>query len=284
LDTATCYAIAFAAEDAQGMKRAAALASGMLWAEDWMSQAEALAAADRGQIRLAHQLSRRARMLAVSVGQTERAARYESALAVDEVLFGYPAEGIRAANEALRTSHGRDVEYTAALAFGLAGEVGQSDALRRDLHDRFPEDTVVNRIYLPVLSAVLGMAKGNAPEAVEALQVTASGEMAMVDDGSAMLGNVHSPYIEARPCYESARQRRASQNSTRLWNIPESVRRSDWLACSSRSLEAIALGATPSRLEAHTRRSSSDGPAPIQIRQSSQRLGVSWTRFTNYGL
>jgi hypothetical protein len=56
----------------------------------------------------------------------------------------------------------------------------------------------VNRIYLPVLSAILAMAKGNAPEAVEALQVTASGEMAMVGDGSAMLGNVHSAYIRGQ--------------------------------------------------------------------------------------
>jgi tetratricopeptide (TPR) repeat protein len=192
------YAIAFTAEDAEGMKHAAALSSGRLWAEDWMSQAEALAAADRGQIRLARQLSRRARALAVSVGQPERAAGYESAFAVDEVLFGYPGEAIRAATESLQTSHGRDVEYTAALAFGLAGEVKQSAALRRDLRDRFPEDTVVNRIYLPVLSAVLAMAKGDAPEAVEALQVTAIGEMAMVGDGSAMLGNVHSPYIRGQ--------------------------------------------------------------------------------------
>ena len=192
------YAIAFAAEDAEGMKHAAALASGKLWAEDWMSQAEALAAADRGQIRLARQLSRKAKALALSEGQPERAAGYESAFAVDEALFGYPGEAIRGATEALRTSHGRDVDYTAALAFGLAGEVRQSDALRRDLHDRFPEDTVVNRIYLPVLSAVLAMAKGNAPEAVEALQFTASGEMAMVGDGSAMLGNVYSPYIRGQ--------------------------------------------------------------------------------------
>jgi eukaryotic-like serine/threonine-protein kinase len=151
------YAIAFAAEDAEAMKHAAALASGKPWAEDWMSQAEALAAADRGQIHLARQLSRQARELAIGLGQPERAAGYESAFAVDEALFGYTEEASRAATEALRISHARDVEYTAALAFGLAGEVKQSDALRKDLHDRFPEDTAVNRIYLPVLSAVLAI-------------------------------------------------------------------------------------------------------------------------------
>jgi DNA-binding winged helix-turn-helix (wHTH) protein/tetratricopeptide (TPR) repeat protein len=199
------YAIAFAAEDTEGMKRAAALASGKPWAEDWMSQAEALAAADRGQIHVGRQLSRRARELAIGVGQPERAAGYESAFAVDEALFGYPREAIRAATQALQMSRARDVEYTVALAFGLVGEVQQADVLRKDLHDRFPEDSAVNRIYLPVLSAILAMDKGNAPEALEDLQVTAIGEMAMVGDGGAMLGNVHSPYIRGEALFRTNR-------------------------------------------------------------------------------
>jgi DNA-binding winged helix-turn-helix (wHTH) protein/tetratricopeptide (TPR) repeat protein len=199
------YAIAFANADSEGMKGAAALASGKPWAEDWMTQFEALTAADRGQIRLARELSRKARQLAISVGQPERAAGYESAFAVDEALFGYPREAIQGATEALRMSHARDVEYTAALAFGLAGDAKQSDALRKDLNDRFPEDTVVNRIYLPVLNAVLALDKGDAHEAVEDLQVTTTGEMAMVGDGSAMLGNVHSPYIRGEALFHDVR-------------------------------------------------------------------------------
>jgi hypothetical protein len=105
----------------------------------------------------------------------------------------------------LQVSRARDVEYTAALAFGLAGDVKQSDALRKDLHDRFPEDTIVNRIHLPVLSAVLALDKGNAQEAVEDLQVATTGEMAMVGDGSAMLGNVHSPYIRGEALFGAGR-------------------------------------------------------------------------------
>jgi tetratricopeptide (TPR) repeat protein len=199
------YAIAFTNTDTEGMKRAAAMAVGKPWAEDWLTQFEALTAADRGQIRLARQLLRKARELAISVGQPERAAGYESAFAVDEALFGYPKEAIQGATGALRISRARDVEYTAALAFGLAGDVKQSDALQKDLHDRFPEDTAVNRIYLPVLSAVLALDKGDANEAVEDLRVTTTGEMAMVGDGSAMLGNVHSPYIRGEALFRAGR-------------------------------------------------------------------------------
>jgi tetratricopeptide (TPR) repeat protein len=72
------YAIAFATEDTEGMKRAASAAAGKPWAEDWMTQTEALAAADRGQIRLARQHSRKAMEQAIRVGQPDRAAGYES--------------------------------------------------------------------------------------------------------------------------------------------------------------------------------------------------------------
>jgi DNA-binding winged helix-turn-helix (wHTH) protein/tetratricopeptide (TPR) repeat protein len=214
------YAIAFAAGDTEGMKRAAALAVGKPWAEDWMTQFEALAAADRGQIRLARQLSRKARELAISVGQPERATGYESGFAVDEALFGYPSQATRAATEALQVSRARDVDYTAALAFALAGDVKQSDALRKDLHDRFPEDTVVNRIYLPVLSAVLAMYKGDANEAVEDLQVTTTGEMAMVGDGSAVLGNVHSPCIRGEALFRAGRVKEGIAEFQKLVDHP----------------------------------------------------------------
>ena len=214
------YAIAFAAEDAEGMKHAAALASGKPWAEDWMSQAEALAAADRGQIHLARQLSRQARELAISEGQPERAAGYESAFAVDEALFGFPREAIRAATDALRMSRGRDVEYTAALALGLAGNVQHADVLRKDLQDRFPEDTVVKGIYLPVLNARLAMYKGDAHQAVQDLEVATAREMALVGDGSAMLGNVHSPYIRGEALFRTGRVREGIAEFQRLVDHP----------------------------------------------------------------
>jgi eukaryotic-like serine/threonine-protein kinase len=49
------------------------------------------------------------------------------------------------------------------------------------------------------------MDKGNASEAVEALQITTTGEMAMVGDGSAMLGNAHSPYIRGEALFRTGR-------------------------------------------------------------------------------
>jgi eukaryotic-like serine/threonine-protein kinase len=189
------YSIAFLKNDTDGMNRVVALAQGKPWAEDWLTQAQALTAADAGQLHLARTLSQKAVELALRAGQPDRAAGYEASFAVYEAFIGYPKEARGRAAEALKLSRGRDVEYATGLAFGMAGHLSQAEELLKDLQFRFPEDTVVNRFYLPVLRAVIAM-KDKAPQAaIDALQGALSREMALVGDGPAVLGNVHSPYV-----------------------------------------------------------------------------------------
>jgi tetratricopeptide (TPR) repeat protein len=189
------YSIAFLKTDTDGMNRVVALAQGKPWAEDWLTQAQALTAADAGQLQLARKLSQRAVELALRAEQPERAAGYEASFAVYEAFIGYPNQARRRAAEALKFSRGRDVEYATGLVFGMVGDLSQAEELLKDLQFRFPEDTAVNRFYLPVLRAVIAM-KNRAPQAaIDALQVALSHEMALVGDGSAVLGNVHSAYV-----------------------------------------------------------------------------------------
>jgi hypothetical protein len=46
------------------------------------------------------------------------------------------------------------------MVFGTVGDLSQAEELLKDLQFRFPEDTVVNRFYLPVLRAVIAMKTG----------------------------------------------------------------------------------------------------------------------------
>ena len=178
------------------MNRVVALSQGKPWAEDWISQAQAMTAANAGQLQLARKLSQRAVDLALRAEQPGRAAGYEASFALYEALFGYPREAIGRASAALKFSRGRDIEYAAGLALGSAGALSQAEKLSRDLQFRFPEDTVVNRFYLPVLRAVIAMKNRAPPQTtIDLLQVALPGEMALVGDGSAILGNVHSPYV-----------------------------------------------------------------------------------------
>jgi DNA-binding winged helix-turn-helix (wHTH) protein/tetratricopeptide (TPR) repeat protein len=189
------YSIAFLKNDTVGMNRVVALAQGKPWAEDWLTQAQALTAADAGQLQLARKLSQRAVELALREEEPERAAGYEASFAVYEAFIGDPKQARGRAAAALKLSRGRDIEYTTGLVSGMLGDLSKAEELLKDLQFRFPEDTTVNRFYLPVLRAAIAM-KNRAPQtAIDDLQVALSHEMALVGDGSAVLGNVHSAYM-----------------------------------------------------------------------------------------
>ena len=51
----------------------------------------------------------------------------------------------------------RDVDYAAAFALALSGDLPQSRALAEDLAREFPEDTFVQFMYLPTLRALFAL-------------------------------------------------------------------------------------------------------------------------------
>ena len=98
------------------MEREVARAKGKQGGEDVMTHSESLVLARSGQLRKAAEMSRRAVDLAITAGQRERAAAYQSAPGVWEAFFGNAPAARRSAEEALKLSKGRDVEYGAAFA------------------------------------------------------------------------------------------------------------------------------------------------------------------------
>jgi len=214
------YSIAFRSNNSDDMNRVVELSQGKPWAEDWITQAQAQTAADAGQWQLARKLSQSAVDIALRAQQPDRAAGYEASFAVYQALIGYPREAIGRASAALKLSRGRDIEYAAGLALGTAGELSQAEELSRDLQFRFPEDTVVNRFYLPVLRAVIAM-KNRAPQtAIDLLQVALPGEMALVGDGSAILGNVHSAYVRGEAFLSAGHASEALSEFQKLLDHP----------------------------------------------------------------
>ena len=56
-----------------------------------------------------------------------------------------------------RSEGAREVDYAAAFALALAGDLPQSRALAEDLAREFPEDTSVQFMYLPTLRALFSL-------------------------------------------------------------------------------------------------------------------------------
>ena len=80
--------------------------------------------------------------------------------------MGNMSQAKQQAQAALALSTGRDVEAVSAIALGLAGDTRR---LAADLAKRFPEDTVVQFEYLPMINAVAALRNGSASKAIAAL-------------------------------------------------------------------------------------------------------------------
>jgi eukaryotic-like serine/threonine-protein kinase len=68
------------------------------------------------------------------------------------------------------------VQYGAALVFAVASH-NRVQSLMEDLAKRFPEDTIVQFIYLPTIQAQLALNRDNAADAISLLQAATPFEL-----------------------------------------------------------------------------------------------------------
>ena len=190
------YYLAFVNGDTAGMERVAALAQGKPGVEDWMLHSESMVEARSGRLQAAGRMSGRSGDMAQQAGQGEKAATYQAGEAVWQALFGNAPEARRSATEALQLSNGRDVEYSAAFALALAGDLPRAQTLASDLERRFPEDTSVQFNYLPALRALFALNHGEPAKAIELLQVAVPHELAVpAVDYNAFFGGMYPVYV-----------------------------------------------------------------------------------------
>ncbi len=164
------YNLAFMKNDSAVMEQQMAWVMGKRGIEDVFLSAQAETAAYSGQLGKANELSGRAIASAQHAGERETAEAYETAVALREALFGYPADARKRATAALKISKGLDVEYQAALALALIGDSARVQALASDLSKQFPEETIVQFKKMPTLKAQLALNRNEPLKAIEALQ------------------------------------------------------------------------------------------------------------------
>jgi eukaryotic-like serine/threonine-protein kinase len=173
------YFIAFLRADGEETRRKAALAREKRFTEDTISHVEALALARSGRLQEAGRASAVAVDIAQQSGQRERAAMFEAATAVWEAFYGNAAAARQRATRALELGRGREVDYPAAFALAISGDVARSRALADDLAKNFPEDTSVQYMYLPTLRALFSVNAHDAAAAIQSLQTASRFDLAL---------------------------------------------------------------------------------------------------------
>ncbi|HSF23528.1 MAG TPA: protein kinase, partial [Blastocatellia bacterium] len=164
------YQIAFAEGDAPGMRQQLEWAIGRpdeYMALDWQNGAAAFG----GQWRRARDFSRRSIDLAARDAR-EVAARYAADAALRAAVFGKGAETKAAVAQSLALESNQVSMARLALALAFCGEAHQAQWLVDELVRRFPRNTLINQLWLPLIKAALELHRNNPAQAVQLLEAT----------------------------------------------------------------------------------------------------------------
>jgi serine/threonine protein kinase/tetratricopeptide (TPR) repeat protein len=184
------YSIALIQGDEAGMKQQVEWANGKpgeYAAQNWQAET----AAFLGQSRKAKEFSSRAAELAQRRNLKEVVAQIFAEDAAQDALFGDCRQVKTQTAKALAITKSQRAWRIAANALAVCGEFSQMRAITDELVKRYPKDTVLNTVFLPVIQGQAEMYRGNAAEAIQLLETTRAYEGADLFQVSYLRGQAY---------------------------------------------------------------------------------------------
>jgi serine/threonine protein kinase/tetratricopeptide (TPR) repeat protein len=197
------YYAAFLQGNSAAMEQQLAWAAGKAGNEDVLLSAQSDTEAYFGRLAKARELSQRAVDSAKRADAKETAAIWKVNSALREAALGNAAQARRDAASALGLEPGRDVRLLAALALAQAGADEEARKLSDTLNREFPLDTMIQRYWLPAISAVLELSHDHAQRAIELLQPASAYELG--EPPQFVVGTMYPVYVRGQ-AYLKARQ------------------------------------------------------------------------------
>jgi tetratricopeptide (TPR) repeat protein len=192
------YAVNFLKSDS------AAMTKELLWMEnrpEYRGQGLALesdSAAYTGQLRKAAVLTTQATEAATQASNGESAALWRASSALRSAAFGNIADAQKQAEAALKLApESPSTLIEATLAFALSGESTRAQALAKDLSARFPLDTQMQSLWLPIIGAQIALNQNNASVAIHLLERAKPLDMAMIPF-TANTSCLYAPYVRGQ--------------------------------------------------------------------------------------
>jgi serine/threonine protein kinase/tetratricopeptide (TPR) repeat protein len=165
------YRIAFVQGDATAMQQQIEWLNGKpdeYVAQGWQSETAAFS----GQLREAKEFSDRAFELAERRNLKEVAAQIAVGGAGRDALFGECGQAKEQTAKALGISRSQLTMANAGNALASCGEISQTQTIIAELTRRSPNDTVLNKILLPLAQARIELHRGNTAQAIQLLETT----------------------------------------------------------------------------------------------------------------
>jgi serine/threonine protein kinase/tetratricopeptide (TPR) repeat protein len=167
----TLYRIALIQGDTGSMKQQIDWMTGKpdeYAAQGWQSEAAAFS----GQLRQAREFSQRAFEMAQRRDLKDVAAQVAVGSATRDALFGDCAQVKDQTTKSLALTNNPITVIYAANALATCREFAQAQSIIDQLPRRFPTDTLLNKILVPLVQARIEFQKGNAAQAIQLLEST----------------------------------------------------------------------------------------------------------------
>jgi tetratricopeptide (TPR) repeat protein len=165
------YLIAFVRGDAATMKQQIEWAKGKpdeYAAQRWQAETAAFS----GQLRKANEFSDRAVELALRRDLTDVAAEITAGGTVRNALFGECDQIEGQTAKALATTQSYWTRFLAATALAACGEFSRTQSITDEMLKRYPKDTLLSKLFLPLIQAQSEMYRGNAAQVIQLLERT----------------------------------------------------------------------------------------------------------------
>ena len=170
------YQIAYLQNDAGGLKEELDRAAGAKNPESEMWQAQS--AEFEGQLAEANRFNERAIDVARRTDSKETVAQLILQQAIRNATFGNCGLVAGLTKQGLDLSREQSKVVAAAHALATCGQAAPAQPLIDDLANRFPRDTLVNTLFIPMMRAQIELGRGNAAQAVQLLEPTRRFEVA----------------------------------------------------------------------------------------------------------
>jgi DNA-binding winged helix-turn-helix (wHTH) protein/tetratricopeptide (TPR) repeat protein len=168
-----------------------------------------------GHFQKARALTHAAADLMVHGGDKEAAAGCLIEAAVREAEAGFSSQARTYLMQVERMSDGKDVIIATALVNARIGDVKQAQKLSEELNQKYPENTFVQRYWLPLIRAALNLRKSSASKAVDDLEPAIAVEL-----GDSTPLTLYPAYVRGQAYLAAGDARKAETEFQKLIDHP----------------------------------------------------------------
>lgn len=163
------YLIAFLRNDTAAVQRILTQASGFPSAQPLLLSAQANTEAYFGRFKKEHELNLAAAQMMERIQDKGSAANYMAEGALEEVDGGATKLARESIHAAVGLSHSEHVMAVAAVVMARLGDTRRAQAISQELDQSYPQNTIIERYWLPTIRGVIDLQSGRASNAIDVL-------------------------------------------------------------------------------------------------------------------